>query len=92
MRVITTINSAFGRYPVPSDTVTERNVPVPANCDEVIQITIDNASDVLCALGEYSKELMDGSVTDPETGDKVCFCLEYNRGISVLLKFRYRQP
>lgn len=48
-------------------------------CEATIEVTKENAADILCAISEYLAQLASGHV--PELGinpSRVCFCLDYD--------------
>lgn len=50
-------------------------------CDETVDITVQNAADVVCALSNYLTAVVQG--TDPAQNPKAkkfCFCLVYEEG------------
>ncbi|CAD8158723.1 unnamed protein product [Paramecium pentaurelia] len=57
----------------------EPQVPVVLECEATIDVTKENAADILCAISEYLAQLASGHV--PELGinpSRVCFCLQYD--------------
>ncbi|CAK68852.1 unnamed protein product (macronuclear) [Paramecium tetraurelia] len=57
----------------------EPQVPVVKECEATIDVTKENAADILCAISEYLAQLASGHV--PELGinpSRVCFCLQYD--------------
>ncbi|CAD8146143.1 unnamed protein product [Paramecium octaurelia] len=64
--------------PGPAPT-SEPQVPAVKECEATIDVTKENAADILCAISEYLAQLASGHV--PELGinpSRVCFCLQYD--------------
>ncbi|CAD8070192.1 unnamed protein product [Paramecium sonneborni] len=65
--------------PKPAPPPSEPQVPVVKECEATIDVTKENAADILCAISEYLAQLASGHV--PELGinpSRVCFCLQYD--------------
>jgi hypothetical protein len=64
--------------PTPIDPTPQPPTPIE-ECEETIEITPDNAADVLCALSQYLGQLANGEA--PDLGvepENICFCFKYN--------------